>query len=154
MDYAVTFYKGKKIFSGHPPKHDGKINTMVNLLKEYDWCFPPIPVTDMGAYFQALDGSHRIAACSKAKVEPEIVVVEARLHPDQPIPSSWKEIVNAPLAYGRTIRGFGLRGEVREKHVGVVLDKERKILRVEYVENMFNLLLTVTKKIKIINKES
>jgi len=149
MDYAVVVYHGKKIFSGHPPKHEGKIQCMTNLLKKHGWCFPPIPVTDMGVYFQAIDGSHRIAASHRAKCCPEIVVVEAKLHPDQPIPKTWEEIVNAPLAYGKTIRGFGLIGEIREKHIGVVLDKDREILKVEYVEFLFDLLLRVTKKIKI-----
>jgi len=149
MKYAEVFYRGKKIFSGHFPKHDGKVTQMVCLLKKYGWCFPPVPVVDMGVYYQALDGSHRIEASRRAKRCPEIVVTEAKLHPDQPVPKGWEEIVNAPLAYGRTIRGFALQPNTREDHIGVVLDKDREILRVEYVENLFQLLLQVTRKVKI-----
>jgi len=154
MKYAEVFYRGKKIFSGHYPKHDSKVEQMVHLLKEYGWCFPPVPVVDMGVYYQALDGSHRIEASRRAKRTPEIVVTEARLHPDQPIPEGWKNIVDgAPLAYGRTIRGYGLLPEPQANHIGVVLDKTREILRVEYVENLFQLLLQVTFKVKILKKE-
>lgn len=143
MDYATVFYNGKKVFSGHFPKYDGKINNMVEMLKKYGWCFPPIPVIDMGVYFQAVDGSHRIRASYKAKIQPEIIIIDARFHPDQPIPNGWKEIVNAPLAYGKIIRGFGMLPKIQENHIGVVLDKERKILRTEYVEVLFQILLLI-----------
>jgi len=95
MDYAITGYHGKKIFSGHSAKHEGKIKRMADLMKLHGWVFPPIPVTDMGVYFQAIDGTHRIAASNQARLCPEIIVLEAKLHPDQPIPKTWKEILNA-----------------------------------------------------------
>lgn len=151
--WESALYRGKKIWTGHYPKHDGKISLMINLLKIHGWCFPPVPAVDLGTYYQALDGSHRIGACRRLGREPEVAVLDARLSPKQPIPGTWKEIVNAPLMHGRTIRGFGLRGSIRENHVGVVLDEKREILRVEYVEHMFNTLLALTRKIRLINRK-
>ena len=153
MDYAVTLYNNKKIFSGHFPKHDGKITRMVKDLEKYGWCFPPIPVVDLGAYFQALDGSHRIEACKRSKQCPEIIVIDARFHPDQPIPKGWEEIINAPLVFGKIIRGFGLKPNIQNNHIGIVLDRERKILRVEYVKVLFNLLLDLGHQASIIKEE-
>jgi hypothetical protein len=106
-------------------------------------------VVDLGTYFQALDGSHRIAACRTLHREPEVVIIDARLRPDQPIPKTWKEIVNAPLMHHRTIRGFGLRGSIKEKHIGVVLDPTRELLRTDYVDHMFHLLLSLTTKVRM-----
>ncbi len=143
-------YNGKDVFTGHWPKHEGKITHMVALLKKHGWCFPPVPVVDLGSHYQALDGSHRIAACARLKRNPEMVVLDMRLHPSQPIPKGWKEIVNAPLAHHRTIRGYGLRPNIRENHIGIVLDDEREILKVEFVEWMFQLLLQLTRKGRIL----
>ncbi len=154
MDYATIFYNGKKIFSGHPPGHNGTISRMVKDIKNNGWCMLPIPVVDMGAYFQAVDGTHRIAAGSQAKCCPEIVVVDARLHPDQPIPKEWKEIVNAPLAFGKTIRGYGLKPDIRKEHIGVVLDSDREILNLKYVKLLFDLLLHLGRNVPIIKDEN
>jgi len=152
--WVAATYRGKKVYTGHYPRHTGKITTMEHLLCTEGWCFPPVPVVDLGDYFQALDGSHRIAACKHLGREPELAIIDARMHPEQPIPGNWKEIVNAPLVRGRTIRGFGLRGSIRENHIGVVLDVHREILRVEYVEHLFNVLLDLTRKVRVINKKA
>jgi len=148
--WEMVMYRGKEVHTGHWPRHEPKIGRMVSLLNQYGWCFPPVPVVDLNTHYQALDGSHRIAASKRVGREPEIVCVDARLHPKQPIPSSWKEILNEPLARGRTIRGYGLRGHIREKHIGVVLDKKREMLREEYVLFLFELMLHLTRKIKIL----
>ena len=152
MDYVEATYNGKTIYSGHPLDHQGKASMMASMLQKYGWCFPPIPVVDLGAYFQALDGTHRLWASQSISMRPEIVALDMRLHPDQPLPEGWKEIVNAPLAHGRIIRGFGLRPNIQEDHMGVVLDPGREILRVEYVDWLFRLLLRLTRKVQIIQK--
>ena len=152
MKWAVAFHGKKKVYTGHWPKHEGKAKCMAQLLKNYGWCFPPVPVVDMGAYYQALDGSHRILACRMLGWSPEIVVVDMRMNPAQPIPKGWVEIVNAPLVHDRTIRGYGLLPKPKDQHIGVVLDEDREILRPEYVDWLFRLLLQLTRKIRILQK--
>jgi len=150
--WEVTDYHGKPVYTGHWPKHEGKIGLMVRLLGQYGWCFQPVPAVDLGTHYQALDGSHRIAACKRIGRQPELVVVDMRMHPEQPIPDQWVEILNAPLAHKRVIRGYARQPDVKADHIGVVLDTSREILRIEYVEHMFNLLLQLTRKGKMIRE--
>jgi len=146
-EWTAAQYRGKDVYTGHWPKQESKAVHMTALLVRHGWCFPAVPVVDLGDYYQAVDGSHIIAACARAKQEPELLVVDARLRPDQPIPPWWEEILNAPLVHGRTIRGFGVRGSITDNHIGVVLDEHREMLRVEYVSWMFDQLLRCTRSI-------
>jgi hypothetical protein len=108
----------------------------------------------MGAYYQALDGSHRIAACHKLGICPEIIVMDLRLNPYQPTPKGWKILLEAPLKFKRIIRGYGKKPRPHDDHMGVVLDETREILREEYVTYLFDLLVQLSRKPRILEKRN
>lgn len=149
-DYVTVPYNGKMIYSGHPCTRQGKAQSLVSPLKKHGWCFLPIPVVDLGSHYQAIDGTHRLEAARRLSLRPEIIVVDARLHPDQPIPKGWEQILEVSTAKGRVLRGFETKKTQQRNHVAVVLDAARGILHVAYVEAMFNILRQLACQIPII----
>ena len=143
MDYVVVAHDGKPVYGGHGVGSTAKAEKFKYMLAEVGWCFLPVPVVDLGAYYQAVDGTHRLEGARLAGVRPELAVLDARLHPDQPLPEGWKQVVEAPLSHGRTIRGFrtSAAGYAPRDHIGVVLDDTRDILPVEAVRGLFDALL-------------
>lgn len=139
-DFVKAFYHGKPIYSGSLLVYPEKASLFASLLRRYGWCFPPIPVVNMGEYYQSVNGTHRLEACRQIDFCPEIIVMDIRLNPLQPIPDNWWKIVEAPLPFGRTIWGYETTRTFQRNHIGVVIDESREVLRKEYVQCMFSFL--------------
>jgi hypothetical protein len=65
-----------KIIPLHEVRDSEKLATIAASMEQNGWQGHPVLVVDCGEYFQAITGSHRIAAAELAGVEVEFEVIE------------------------------------------------------------------------------
>lgn len=61
----------------HEPTDYKKLNEITASMEIDGWQGQPILVVDMGDYYQAITGSHRIAAAEIAGIEPAMQIIDA-----------------------------------------------------------------------------
>ena len=81
----------------HEPTSPEKVEALARSMESVGWRGRPVLVVDRGDHYQAITGSHRIAAAEKAGIEPRIYPIEA------PESSPYKEPSEEDELWGRLL---------------------------------------------------
>ncbi len=151
-EYVECKYEDRLIYSAHPVSYPDKAAEFAKLLQqENGWCFLPIPIVDCGSYFQAVDGTHRLEAARQTGRKPEVIIINASIHPDQPIPEEYEWKTNSSLALNRIISIY--TNYFNGKNTAIMLDDRREILRLEYVKFLFDFIAELGSQVPLLPEE-
>lgn len=151
-EYVKCYYEERLIYSAHPVTCMGKAAEFAKLLQtENGWCFYPIPIVDCGFYYQAIDGTHRLEAARQTNRKPEVVIVNALIHPDQPIPKEYKWKSNSYMVLDRIICVY--EEQSTKQKAAIMLLSGRNILRIDYVKFLLDFISQLGSQIPLLSKD-
>lgn len=96
----------------HAPREKDKLAEITDSMKEVGWNGRPLVVVDMEDYYQAVTGSHRLAAAKKAGLETvPVVAIKPRISDSR----GYDPVENVPMEESVVERLLSMRGD-EEKH--------------------------------------